>query len=246
MSATHQLALNFDGPPAHLVPDMPGEWDKPVIPEGDPIARVKRITKLLADDYRSFGGWGRSLEDSLDVILAVLESREDDYMSLVNGMKSEALVAVCGVFAELLEGFCMDYNIWDYLGGVYMELGSHSKHQAFGQFFTPTPVCEMMAEMSITDIPSAIHRARLEGRRMTVHDPACGSGAMLLGAKRAIVRQAGLSGLDWFAFSGTDLDPICVKMCKVQSAMTEYRFMCNWMLVKGYEAASARKSKNTP
>lgn len=248
MSTASQLILDFDSSPSSptLPSPPPDDWHTPIVPEGDPVARVKRITKLLEDDYQAFGGWGRSLESTLDVILAALESREDDYLALVNNMKPEALTAVCHVFAELVGGFCIDYNIWDYLGAVYMELGSKSKHQAFGQFFTPMPVCEMMAEMTLGDIHGAIEKAKERGTRLSVHDPCCGSGAMFLGAKRAIIKHAGLAGLDWFSFSGADIDPICVKMCKVQAIMTDYRWMANWMLVKGFEIAEAKKSRNTP
>lgn len=237
-----QLSFRFDDPIAPL--PMEGEggecregWDVPIVPEGDPKDRVKRIVKALEKDYQYFGGWGLSLEVSLDVILAALESREEDYKELASGMKPEAMTATCTVFGELLQGFCIDYNIWDYLGEVYMELGSLSKHQAFGQFFTPSHICEAMALMSLGDVARAIEKAERGSRNLTVHDPACGSGAMLLGAKRAIIKAVGLSGLDWFRFSGNDIDGICVKMAKVQMIMTDYRFMVNWMLLKGHEAA---------
>lgn len=91
-------------------------------------------------------------------------------------------------------------NGWyDALGEYYQVLTSRGKSQIMGQYFTPKEVCTMMAIMSGAN-------ADQRGAGQTVHDPACGSGRMLLA---------------WHAIApgnyqfGADLDPICAKMTAV-------------------------------
>ena len=236
-----QLALDFNrgGEP---LPEWGPGWDDPIKPEGDPRQTVKDIVRVIEGSYQYFGGWGDSLERVLDVTLHALKGEEEEYVQAAKKMDKRALEAACQVFALLLEGFCIRYNIWDYLGEVYMELGSRSKHQAFGQFFTPMNVTEMMAAMQLGDVRESIEGARKEGRRISVMDPTCGSGAMLLGAKRRIVGEVGLDGLRWFEFYGIDIDPVCVKMCQVQMIMTDFRYMTDWLIVKGFEVSQRARA----
>jgi len=66
-----------------------------------------------------------------------------------------------------------------------------------GQYFTPTPVCEMISAMTIGEA--------LESRE-TICDPACGSGRMLL-ASAKLNRHS--------KFYGADLDSTCCKMALI-------------------------------
>ncbi len=82
----------------------------------------------------------------------------------------------------------------DALGEVFM---THISHGRLGQYFTPMPICKMMAMMS--NIDSTTYG-------QSVDDPACGSGRMLLAAA-SINRN--------MIFNGTDLDATCCKMAAV-------------------------------
>lgn len=225
-----QLALDLSNRAA--VEEAP----RPTLLEGDPVRISREIVRTIERSYYAFGGWGNSFETILDIIGHTIFDREDEYLDLVKTLDKEAISASAKVFGLLLEGLYYNVNPWDYLGYVYMELGSISKHQAFGQFFTPIPVTEAMAAMTLGDVGAAIETAKREGRRLTVNDPACGSGSMFLGAKRVILREAGIDGLEWFEFSGNDIDPICVKMARIQMRMTDYKLFGSWMVVKAYEA----------
>jgi type I restriction-modification system DNA methylase subunit len=70
------------------------------------------------------------------------------------------------IIAELLEGFC------DPLGELYMQAISNGHN---GQYFTPTPKCDMMATMSLGESSTL---------GQTVCDPTCGSGRMWLAAAK--------------------------------------------------------------
>ena len=92
----------------------------------------------------------------------------------------------------------------DYLGRVYEEQAVANSFA--GQFFTPEPLVELMAAMTMPDA--------LPGTAL-VADPACGSGRMLI---------AGIRRNRFATFVGADTDLTCVHMatlnCLVRNANT--------------------------
>lgn len=105
-----------------------------------------------------------------------------------NHPKVTQLVSLVSIIGDISEGF------EDPLGELYM-LAISNGHS--GQYFTPTPICNMMAAINIGD-------NSYPGQ--TVYDPACGSGRMLLAAAK-INRH--------MRFYGADLDLTCCKMSLV-------------------------------
>jgi len=90
----------------------------------------------------------------------------------------------------------IEQNEWyDLLGIFYEAMASRWKASAFGQFFTPTPVCDMLAKMSSPTGPGK-----------TVNDCACGSARLLL------AYHVAAPGNILYA---EDLDPVCAKMATV-------------------------------
>lgn len=64
----------------------------------------------------------------------------------------------------------------DVLGTHYMEFALSSKGQQWnGEFHTPKAICDLMAQITLGDIQSLP-----EDRPITVCEPACGAGAMIL------------------------------------------------------------------
>jgi type I restriction-modification system DNA methylase subunit len=171
-----------------------------------------------------------------------LTRNEPEYIKMVGRMKKEAVNVSVQIYAMLMKALYHDFVIYDILGNVYMNVASMSKSQALGQYFTPFPVCEMMAKMSLGDIKAQIETAKAEGKRLKVCDPAVGSGAMLLASKKVIIEEMGLRGLDYFEFYGIDIDPICVNMCKIQMILTDYKYMSNLMITTAYEMREKMKS----
>ena len=98
-------------------------------------------------------------------------------------------------------------GLHDALGDLFMEYLSFGKN---GQFFTPQPICDMMAIMSFTEEPK---------NGQTVCDPACGSGRLLLGAEK---RNRELR------FYGSDVDLLCVKMTVLNLALNNLRGEIVW------------------
>ena len=82
--------------------------------------------------------------------------------------------------------------IRDHLGDIYEAEGAAEREMA--QFFTPMPLCELMARMTIDE--TAPENARIA-------DPACGSGRLLMACIR--LRPRGY-------YFGVDKDPTCARM----------------------------------
>lgn len=87
----------------------------------------------------------------------------------------------------------------DGLGDLFMEHLSFGRN---GQYFTPQPISDMIARMSLGS-------SELKAGQ-SVNDCACGSGRMLLGAAK-IERN--------LRFFGSDIDLTCVKMAVINLAM---------------------------
>ena len=69
----------------------------------------------------------------------------------------------------------------DVLGGYYMEFALSSKGQQWGgEFHTPKTICDLMAKMMVGDLASVP-----EDHLITVCEPACGAGAMILSLAEA-------------------------------------------------------------
>lgn len=101
----------------------------------------------------------------------------------------------------------------DILGSVYMAVASRGTQGAFGQFFTPFPIAQFMA-MSLLGEPTG-HRHTLD-TLITVLEPACGSGVMLLAFARAVIENVGPSALRAYSFTAVDLDCTVARIAAAQ------------------------------
>lgn len=132
---------------------------------------------------------------------------EDEYFKTIRKYEkpyaysfSEALAAL------LIEMTGPDGNgLVDVLGKYFEENLSHGRN---GQFFTPQPVCDMLARMQPTK----------PGKRIL--DPACGSGRMLMAAAK----------LNRFSlFYGADVDATCTKMATINLCLNGMFGEVAWM-----------------
>lgn len=199
---------------------------------------ASEIVRLIQSNYHYFGDWSNAFETILDIILYALTRKEEQYMSIIKHLDRKAVECAAQVYDRLFKSLYYDFCIHDILGDVYMQIASisHSKH--FGQFFTPMHICEMMAKMQLGNIDHFIHEAKTKQRKITICDPCVGSGAMLLGCKRVILKECRLQGLDSFEFYGMDIDKICVNMCKIQMILTNYRYMADLLLTAAVDIST--------
>ena len=172
--------------------------------------KAQEVTKQLSKI------WGRmqykaDFDTFLDVILAALERREEDYMGLIGTLDKDTLNGYVTMYGSLAAYF-IDGYYGDPLGTFYMERFSYGNN---GEFFTPWNVAYMMAEM--LDM----------GPTDKTCDPACGSGIMLLAARCVIHKKHG-----WLASSrygrnlyGMDINDRMTKMAKINLYLTDYVYM---------------------
>lgn len=147
----------------------------------------------------------------LDIILAALERREDDYMSLIEGLDKDVLNSYAEIYG-ILSAYFIEGNYGDPLGNFYMDNFSHGKS---GEYYTPWNIAYMMARM-LNPQPD-----------QTVCDPTCGSGIMLMAARCIIHQNHG-----WLASSrygrnlyGSDISNNAVRMTKINMYLTDYVYM---------------------
>lgn len=150
-------------------------------------------------------------ERFLDIVLAALERRESDYMSLIDGIDRKELEAYAQIFA-LLSNYFLDGYYGDPLGTFYEQNFSHGRN---GEFYTPWNIAYFMAKiMNPTPDEKLI-------------DPTCGSGRMLLAARCVVHESYG-----WITSSrygrnlyGTDISSRAVKITKINLYLTDYVYM---------------------
>jgi len=139
---------------------MPNEDYRTIIEE---LARTRSSQLQIFEDFCK-----------VSVCALSLGSREKEYHAIATRYNSEEMQQFSKAFAYLvneMEG----KPFTDILGEFYLEIASHSSKQARGEFFTPPTISKMMARMLYD-----VERAKFKGIPITVNDPACGSGGMVL------------------------------------------------------------------
>jgi hypothetical protein len=156
---------------------------------------VRELRKI--DGERFF----RRFDDWLDLMLAAFSRDEERYMATIGryGLREPGKPHPADHFAHALGAIHAEMRkdndlgvIRDHLGEIYETEGAAERE--FAQFFTPMPLCELMARMTIDE--TAPEDARIA-------DPACGSGRLLMACIR--LRPRG-------RYFGVDKDPVCAKM----------------------------------
>ncbi len=108
------------------------------------------------------------------------ETREPEYLEEAKRWERPELV----LFAQALGTLILEMEarpFEDLLGGHYMEFALSQKGQQWnGEFHTPKPICDLMARMMLGDIES-----KPADEPITVCEPACGAGAMILSLAEA-------------------------------------------------------------
>lgn len=132
--------------------------------------------------------------------------KAQDFAELERKYPSKEEAVTLYQMLELLGAASADFN--DAMGDLFMDLVSHGHN---GQFFTPGPVCDMIAQMTIKD------QAK-DG--MTVLDCAAGSGRMLLAAAKLNRNMV---------FTACDVDNTCVKMAVINFMLNTMQGDVVWM-----------------
>ncbi|EOG5643154.1 zincin-like metallopeptidase domain-containing protein [Salmonella enterica subsp. enterica serovar Chester] len=140
------------------------------------------------------------------------EAFEADYMQRVSRYSREDANNMSRLLAEVIEG--LEFCPTDFLGQIFMnlELGN-TRH---GQYFTPYNVCYTMSRMTLSDRLSVL----TSGERdfITVSDPACGAGGMIVAMAEAML-EAGFNPQKQMMVYCVDIDPVAAMMCYIQLSL---------------------------
>ena len=185
----------------------PAELRKQFIKAFDRLARHRERHDVLADflEMATCAIRKTTLPPGPDA-----DALEDRYMAVVKRNKVadvRAMPELLGITAlAIQEGGC------DFLGQVVVELELPSQHM--GQFFTPYDVSRMMAEMTFDTVDEII----AEQGFVTVQEPACGAGGMIIAAADVIEAKGFDIGRQLYV-DGTDISPMCFRMSYLQASL---------------------------
>ena len=146
------------------------------------------------------------LSDFLSYIIYYFSSDLEGLEQLNKRYNKEEIKKMQGLLCEfmLVHNREQQYNeglfAWnDFLGEYYQVLAGKYRKSALGQYFTPEPICDFMSKISGVESTT--------DEIITINDPACGSGRMLLAGHCHAKGKCRVYG--------EDLDEICVKMTVV-------------------------------
>lgn len=166
----------------------------------------KTVSEFMKAFERSSGRFGYSemFEDMLDYFLWYATMCKTDISHLqikYTDKERENFKKLMDIVTHGMTDFS------DVLGACYMEVSSRWRQKNMGQFFSPEPICEMMARMVLSK--ESVDKHIADKGYFTMADPSgCGSGRMLLAGARVL-------GEETFRkcyYVGSDLDHTCVKM----------------------------------
>lgn len=138
------------------------------------------------------------------------EEKEKQYLDLIKKYKKEELEKFPEILGELI--MALEKEPSDILGQVFMEMDLGNKWK--GQFFTPMPVAELMAEVSIDQIRKTIDK---DGY-ITVNEPAAGAGAIII-ALAKVLEQHGYNYQKQMVVITQDTDIKSVYMAYIQLSL---------------------------
>lgn len=175
-------------------------------------------------------GYSRSIRevftDWLDIAACAIH-QEPYHLGLVprdgdfDKMEAQYLAAVKKYSREELDAFAQLIGItklalWegktDFLGQLYMEMEIGQERS--GEFFTPYSISLMMAKMILANVDSYIE----EKGFITVAEPACGGGGMLIAAAQ-LLEEAGHNPKEVLFFEATDISKPCCDMAYIQTSI---------------------------
>lgn len=140
------------------------------------------------------------------------EKREQRYQEMASTMTPELLSSYARMLA-LLFLTVREYrdDPCDILGGIYHELNLNNEWN--GQYFTPDDVCRLMAQIMLPSDELSANDGPI-----TINEPTCGSGTMVIGAIWAMQRKEFDYRHNTF-FVAQDIDIRCVWMAYIQLSL---------------------------
>ena len=141
------------------------------------------------------------------------EEREKLYLSIVGSYQKEdqeVFPKMLGLVVLALE----ENPEQDFLGSLYHHLGLQQEQK--GQFFTPYDICRFMSGLQFAGDEK--EELLKEKGYISVNDPACGAGAMLI-AFANTAKKHGINYQKHVLFVAQDIDRTAAMMCYIQLSL---------------------------
>ena len=152
------------------------------------------------------------------VDLAQKDNREEKYLQIIRGYRpaqQRSLVDIFGKVFALLSSVIYDNGRFnDNLGEIFMSCGLINKRTA--QFFTPYSASVLAARINIDE--SLVKEKTTDDGILTVNDPCCGGGGMLIAALE-VLKSLGVNYARNCFMEASDIDLRCVHMTYLQLAL---------------------------
>lgn len=181
--------------------------------------RQKELVKLfdsLCDRHNRWQVWSDfvtmtsiAISNLFDHVHA--EKREETYKTLAKRYNGAELSVFPAMIAHMVDALTVNMD-QDFLGDLFMCLELSNEHA--GQFFTPYCVCKMMAKMTEPDIKGRVERDGF----ISVNDPACGAGALLVAFANECLAQK-VNYQTSVLFVAQDIDFTVGMMCYLQLSL---------------------------
>lgn len=190
----------------------------------------KEIIKIIGSmsgrysGYEIFTDWIRCLALSIEQSTHLIrnkdwQDREQAYLDTIKRYKPDEMEKMAEMTARLIE--TLEDGPDDVLGKIYMEAGMGSK--IAGQFFTPFHLSELCAEAALAGKMEEYKAGKI--RKITVNEPSCGGGAMILAAAKVLWKN-GINYQQAMDVVAQDLDWKGVYMCFVQLSLLGISAIC--------------------
>lgn len=198
---------------------------KPQRPKAKPFkspADYHKSIRKIIDDVSIHHDSRRTFADAVEMMAISLSNavnplpkdehdrREARYLELVKEY-GDAVHAFPRVLAELT--MALEVELHDALGAVYNDMELANRRAA--QVFTPDSLSRLMAEMLLDSGASALIEKQ---GYITVQEPACGAGSMVIGLVRAL-HERGVNYQQAIHVTAIDIDRVCAHMTYVQLSL---------------------------
>lgn len=148
---------------------------------------------------------------------AYREDREQEYLRIIKKYDKDMQDIFLNVFTKiyllLTSQTFVGFN--DYLGDLYMK--SETSNSKAGQFFTPYSVSKMCAEMTLDE--KKISECIEQDKILTLNEPTCGAGGMILGAVDVLYNKYNFNYARNLLVICSDVDTRCVAMTYLQLSL---------------------------
>lgn len=141
--------------------------------------RLKNFTNLYDELSNMYGSVNVFMDFVKMCAIAIYNSfaknqeMEQEYLRTINSYEKEHQNIFPKMFGELVMMYEESKDITDILGPFYER--EHLGNSHLGQFFTPSHISEMMAEMTIEDENTLKNNIETNGF-ITMTEPTCGAG----------------------------------------------------------------------